>query len=220
MVTAIVADQVSEAVRGALRGGEVRLRVDRPITVDYLYELTRQFEGLWFEAGRGGELVISGAAGGWSGDVGAELSGQVRGWTRGRGRGRTRDAQSGYDPPGGRPMVPDVSWLSDESVAAAERLRPDERRRGYFRLVPDFVIEVRSPSQELKDQREKMEDWAVAKVPLGVLVDPETQTVWLYRPDEDGFVVEEFLRPSRVPCEPEMPGLVLEFDLIWTFPWE
>ena len=78
---------------------------------------------------------------------------------------------------------------------------------------------MRSPSQDLEKQREKMEDWAAMNVRLGMLIDPETQTVWLYRPDGDEFAVEEFERPSRVPCEPEMPGLVLEFEQVWAFPW-
>ena len=53
-----------------------------------------------------------------------------------------------------------------------------------------------------------------------MLVDPESRTVWLYRPDGDGFSVEEFPQPSQVSCEPEMPGLVLELEQIWAFPWE
>ena len=32
--------------------------------------------------------------------------------------------------------------------------------------------------------------------------------------------MEEFSRPASVSCEPEMPGLVLEFEQIWAFPWE
>ena len=220
MVTAVIHEGIVDAVRVAFEGCEVRLPLERPITVDLLFELTQQFEGVWFEAGRSGELVISGAAGGSSSDIGAELTGQVRDWTLERARGRVRDAQGGYDPPGGRPMVPDGSWLSETSIAAAERLAPSARRRGYLPITPDFVVEVRSPSQEVAKQREKMEDWARAGVALGMLVDPETRTVWLYRPDGDGFSVEEFSRPVSVSCEPEMPGLVLEFEQIWEFPWE
>ena len=218
MVTAVIADQVLEAVRGALRGGEVRLRVDRPITVDYLHELTRQFEGLWFEAGRGGELVISGAAGGFGGPIESILDRQLGVWSLSIG-GVTSGSSGGYFPPGGRPMIPDGSWMSDATFAEVLGRGREGWHRGYYPVAPDLVFEVRSPSQDLEKQREKMEDWAAMNVRLGMLIDPERQTVWLYRPDGDGFAVEEFERPSRVSCEPEMPGLVLEFEQVWAFPW-
>ena len=218
MVTAVVADQVLEAVRGAFEGGEVRLRLDRPITVDYLYELTRQFEGLWFEAGRGGELVISGAAGGFGGPIESILDRQLGVWSLTIG-GVTSGSSGGYFPPSGRPMIPDGSWMSDATFAEVLRRGKEGWHRGYYPVAPDFVFEVRSPAQDLKDQREKMEDWAAAKVRLGMLIDPESQTVWLYRPEGEGFAVEEFARPSRVSCEPEMPGLELEFEQVWGFPW-
>ena len=145
MTTAMIEQGIVDAVRVAFEGCEVRLPLERPITVDLLYELTQQFEGLWFEAGRGGELVISGAAGGPSSDICVELIGQMRVWVLDRAGGRVRDAQAGYDPPGGRAMVPDLSWLSEASLAVAERLGPSASRRGYLPVAPDFIVEVRSP---------------------------------------------------------------------------
>ena len=220
MVTAVVADPIAEAARVAFEGREVRLRVDVPITDQLLFELTQRFDGLWFEADRRGELVISGAAGGYSGMICLDLLAQVLAWVRAVAGGLAGDSSTGYAPPGAPPMVPDGSWMSEATHAAARRRGLEGVRRGYFRAAPDFVLEVRSRSQRITQQREKMEDWARAGVALGVLVDPESRTVWLYRPEGDGFAVEDFLRPSSVSCEPEMPGLVLEFEQVWAFPWQ
>ena len=220
MVTAVVADPIAEAVQVAFDGREVRLRIDVPITDQLLFELTQRFDGLWFEADRRGELVISGAAGGHAGFIEANLLGQIIAWLQAIGGGFAIGASGGYAPPGGWPMVPDGSWMSEATYAVFRRLGSEGRIRGYYRVVPDFVFEVRSPSQKIAQQREKMEDWARMKVPLGLLVDPESQTVWLYRPDGDGFAAEEFSQPGNLSCEPEMPGLVLEFEQVWAFPWE
>ena len=220
MVTAAAADPIAEAAHRAFEGREVRIEPERPITSAYLHRLAAKYEGLWFEEGRRGELIISGAPGGYTRYREAELFGQIRDWAKVRAPRFAFHTSGGYHPPGGRRMIPDASWASPETQAAIDRLSAEERRDGFYPVTPDFILEVRSPSQRLADQQEKMEDWARAGVALGVLVDGETQTVWLYRPDGDGFAVEEFAQPSRVPCEPEMPGLVLEFDLIWTFPWE
>ena len=219
MVTAAVADPVAEAVSAAVDGCEVRLRLDRPITDQHLFELARCFDGVRFEVDRRGELVISGAAGGYSGSIEAVLLAQIIAWIQAIGGGIASGSSSGYHPPGGWQMVPDGSWMSEAAHVALQRLGVDGWRRGYFRVAPDFVFEVRSPSQDLEKQREKMEDWAAMNVRLGMLIDPETQTVWLYRPEGDGFAVEEFAQPSRVSCEPEMPGLELEFGQVWGFPW-
>ena len=205
MVTAVIHKGIVEAVRVAFEDCEVRLPLERPITVDLLFELTQQFEGVWFEAGRSGELVISGAAGGFGGPIESILDRQLGTWSVSIG-GVASGPSGGYFPPGGRPMIPDGSWMSEATFAEVLRRGKEGWARGYFPVAPDFVFEVRSPSQEVGRQREKMEDWAAAGVALGLLVDPETRTVWLYRPDGDGFSVEEFSRPARVSCEPEMPG--------------
>ena len=220
MVTAVAADPISEAARVALGGCEVRIEPGQPITSAYLHWLSDEFEGLWFEEGRRGELIISGTPGGYTRYRESELFGQIRDWAKLREPRFAFHTSGGYFPPGSRRMVPDASWVSAATQALIDALSADERSDGFFPVAPDFILEVRSPSQRLQDQHEKVEDWARAGVALGMLVDPETRTVWLYRPDGDGFSVEEFSRPTSVSCEPEMPGLVLEFEQIWEFPWE
>ena len=220
-MTAVVSDPVAEAARVVFEEGrEVRLRVGVPITDQLLFELTQRFDGLWFEADRRGELVIRGVAGGWASAISAELLAQVVGWAHAIGDGLSNSATGGYAPPGAWPMIPSGSWMNDATFADLRQRGKEAVRTGYYPVIPRFVFEVRSPLQEVARQREKMEDWAAAGVALGVLVDPESRTVWLYRPDGDGFSVEEFSRPTSVSCEPEMPGLVLDFEQIWTFPWE
>ena len=220
MVTAVAADPIAEAARVALSGREVRIEPGRPITSAYLHQLSVEFEGLWFEEGRRGEIIISGAPGGCTRYRESELFGQIRDWAKLREPRFAFHTSGGYFPPGGRRMAPDASWVSAATQVLIDALSPEERSDGFFPVTPDFILEVRSPSQRLQDQHEKMEDWARAGVALGVLVDPESRTVWLYRPEEDGFAVAEFLRPSSVSCEPEMPGLVLEFEQVWAFPWQ
>ena len=106
--------------------------------------------------------------------------------------------------------------MSDETLAEFERLGRPGWSSGFLRIAPDFVLEVRSPSQALADQKQKMTEWAAAGVRLGLLIDPEGKTAFLYRPDGS---VEEHARPATLSCEPEMPGLVLDFSEIWDFPW-
>ena len=87
---------------------------------------------------------------------------------------------------------------------------------GFLQIAPDFILEVRSRSQSVANQQQKMADWIDAGVKLGLLIDPESKTAWLYRPDGS---VRQYARPATLSMEPEMPGLTLDFAEIWEFPW-
>ena len=215
MATAVADGQIAQAVRAVEAKGQVRIRVDRPVTGEYLCELGRRYE-LWrFEAGRKGEIVITAPPGRRTTRIETKLARQVGTWEETGGYGEASGGNDGYDPPGGRPYIPDVSWISPATKARYEAAG-SPTSAGFAVLVPDFVIEVRSRSQTVSEQQEKMEDWRTWGVALGLLVDPESQTVYLYRPGREPEVLK---RPETVSCEPEMPGLALDFSEIWTLPW-
>ena len=216
MATAVADEQIVQAVRAVETKGQVRIRVDRPVTGEYLCELGSQYE-LWrFEAGRKGEIVITAPPGGTSARTETKTVAQLVVWEEAGALGASYGGNYGYDPPGGKPLIPDASWMSPATEAAFnERGRPGERS-GFAVVAPDFVLEVRSKSQTVAEQREKMEDWRAYGVALGLLIDPESQTVYLYRPSQQVTVFE---RPETVSCEPEMPGLAFDFSEIWTLPW-
>ena len=216
MVTAIADERITAAVRrlGAL--GEVRVPTQQPVTGAYLCELGELFELYRFEAGCEGEIVITAPPGGTSARTESKSVAQLVGWEEALAGGESYGGNYGYDPPGGRPYIPDASWMSPETVAAFDEMGRPGERTGFAKIAPDFVLEVRSHSQTLAAQQQKMEDWRAWGVSLGLLVDPESQTVHVYRPNADVAVHQ---RPASVSCEPELPGLTLDFSEIWTLPW-
>lgn len=216
MTTAVANEQIAEAARLALECGEVRIPVDQPITGEFLAALSAEFDCLWFEAGQERELVIAGPPSGWISTIEGLLFAQLLVWLRAAAGGRAGTANFGFHPPGGLPRVPDASWISDATLRLFEELGQPGLTTGYSRITPDFVVEVRSRSQSVAEQQRKMEDWRDWGVALGLLVEPESQTVYLYRPGRD---VERLGRPETVSCEPEMPGLALDFQEIWALPW-
>ena len=215
MVTAIADERITAAVRHVGVLGEIRVPADQPVTGAYLCELGERFELYRFEAGREGEIVITAPPGRPTTRIERILGIQVGIWEFADRYGESSGSNDGYFPLGGRPYIPDVSWISPETKAAWEAAgSPTDG--GFAVLTPDFVIEVRSKSQTLAAQQQKMEDWRDWGVALGILVDPESQTVHVYRPNADIAVHQ---RPATVSCEPELPGLTLDFSEIWTLPW-
>ncbi len=216
MPTAVAADPIEEAIAQMHGIGEACVRAPRPITAEYLHELNIKHENLAFQAASETEIIIAGPPGGYSPDVQDLAYEQLAIWRQRLAGGIARTGSRGFDPPGGLPWIPDGSWLSDETLAEWERLGRPGYSSGFWQITPDFILEVRSPSQSVASQQRKMQGWAAAGVKLGLLIDPEHKTAWLYRPDGS---VTEHRRPATLSMEPEMPGLTLDFSEIWEFPW-
>ena len=128
-------------------------------------------------------------------------------WVRGRGGGQGFDSAGGYDLPSGFRKFPDGSWVSPERMP--EATRPD---RGPYVVVPDLIWEIRSPSQSVESQEEKMVEWIDARVRLGWLVDPFSRKVWIYRTDGG---VQQLDDPVELSGEDVCPGLVIDMSLVW-----
>ena len=208
-MTTATADPVADAIARVLAGDRpVRVRPDCPVTEAYIAHLTDQCEGIWIETLKG-ELIVSGSTEERTSVIEGDLYGQVWLWALLRRIGLVRPMTGGFFPPGWEFKVPDISWISDERQAEA-RNRPSPRR--YQPVAPEFVIEVRSPGETVSDQQEKMIGWTTHGVLLGLLVDPANRNVHIYRDGEEQQVLH---RPDEVDCNPEMPGLVLDFARIW-----
>ncbi len=209
-MTTAVADPVSDAIDAVLAlHRPVRVRPDCAITDDYLAGLGEGCEGIWVETCRG-ELIISGASEDEIPYITSELSRQAGNWAVSLYDIGTRGKDGGYWPPGWEARIPDVSWISPQRRATLPPMRGP--RPTYWPIAPEFVIEVRSRNDSLSGQQEKMVGWTTHGVLLGLLVDPVNHNFHIYRDGEEQQVLH---RPDEVACDPEMPGLILDFARIW-----
>ncbi|MYE05985.1 MAG: Uma2 family endonuclease [Chloroflexi bacterium] len=182
------------------------------ISDEELERICDENPGWKFEIDVDGELVINARPYGEVPDVCTEIGAQVGNWRVRGGGGRARDSSAGYrisdDPDSGPLLEPDVSWVSPERLAAATR----EDVKGAMSFNPDFVVEIRSPSDRLRDQQTKMDIWMHYGVRLGWLVDLDACNVWIYRPDQDPQLLE---RPATLHGEDVLVGLEVDCAEIW-----
>lgn len=108
--------------------------------------------------------------------------------------------------PNGAMRSPDVSWIP---MARWDALRPEQRKK-FLPLCPDFVVELRSPSDRLGAVQQKMEEWMENGCRLGWLIDPEEETAYIYRENGERSVVDSF--DATLPGEDVLPGLVLDLQ--------
>ncbi|MXW25555.1 MAG: Uma2 family endonuclease [Dehalococcoidia bacterium] len=73
---------------------------------------------------------------------------------------------------------PDIAFTSAEKIGVAERVT------GYAPVAPDLVVEVASPSDSRREVHDKAHMWLNHGVLLVWVVQPETRTIDVYRPDE------------------------------------
>jgi Uma2 family endonuclease len=79
---------------------------------------------------------------------------------------------------------PDAAWIRNERWGQIEK----EERKKFGYIAPDFILELMSPSDRLKPAKNKMEKWIKNGVFLAWLIDPENETVYIYKPNA---IIEE-----------------------------
>jgi len=79
-------------------------------------------------------------------------------------------------------------------------------------LCPDFVIELRSKSDNLQALQEKMQEYLANGTRLGWLINRQDQQVEIYR---SGEAVEILSHPVMLSGEAILPGFVLDLEPIW-----
>ena len=155
-----------------------------------------------------GELIIMPPAGGESAWQEHELALQVGIWAKQDGTGRVFSPSAGFDLPNGAVRAPDVSWIL---LSRWESLSRDEQRT-FSPICPDFVIELRSPSDRLGEAQRKMAEYLENGVRLGWLIDPQNKRIYVYRPGQPVEILEE---PDTISGDPVLPGFALDLSPIW-----
>jgi Uma2 family endonuclease len=153
------------------------------------------------------ELIVMAPAGGESSEKNGDLVADVIIWNRQTNLGRVFDSSGGYDftALGGGKPAPDVSWIEKSRLEGVKIV-------GFIPVVPDFVIELRSATDNLKPLQDKMREYQRLGVRLGLLVDPQNKQVEIYRPGQEP---ERLEAPTEIDCGEVMPGFVLSMSRIW-----
>jgi Uma2 family endonuclease len=176
---------------------------------DEVFErICQQNPDLRLERTAQGELIAMAPAGSESGRQNLSLSAQLWQWNRQTKLGVTFDSSAGFTLPNGAIRSPDAAWVEQ---ARWECLSPEQRHR-FAPLCPDFVLELKSPSDEIATLHAKLAEYLANGAQLGWLIDPEQQRVYTYGPEQP---VQEFHRPDTLSGDPVLPNFVMDFTLIW-----
>jgi Uma2 family endonuclease len=178
------------------------------LTDDDFYQLCQNNPDVRFERTAKGELIVMPPLGGEGGKREADLIFELVGWNRQAKLGVTFSSSAGFKLPNGADRSPDAAWVKQERWDALTL----QQQRKFPPIAPDFVIELRSESDEVETLRAKMQEYMENNVRLGWLIDPKTRQVEIYR---QGRSVEVLNAPEILSDEAVLPGFRLELSRIF-----
>lgn len=179
---------------------ELRPIVD--LSDEQFYQLCQVNPNVKLERNKDGALLIMPPTGGWTGNRNTKLTQRLANWTDVDRSGIAFDSSTEFNLPNGGNRSPDASWISLErwnslTIEEQERFPP---------ICPDFVIELRSKTDSLRELQDKMKEYLDSGLRLGFLIDPQNQRVEIYRQGQ----VEVLQSPITLSGEGVLPGFVLD----------
>ncbi|MGV0028353.1 Uma2 family endonuclease [Phormidesmis priestleyi] len=178
------------------------------LTDDQFYQLCRANPDVKFERNPKGELLIMPPTGGETGRGNAKLTSRFVVWNEQTDLGEVFDSSTCFKLPNGGSRSPDVAWIRRDRWDA---LTPSQKEK-FPLIAPDFVLELLSPTDSLRETQGKMQEYIRSGVKLGWLIDPKSQRVEIYRPDR---AVELLESPTLLSGETVLVGFSLDLTVIW-----
>jgi Uma2 family endonuclease len=151
-----------------------------------------------------GKIIVMGPSDIVSSEIGVQFSRFLANWVTPRRLGRVFDSSGGFILPDSNLRAPDVSFVS------AGRLKRSKR---YFaEMVPDLTVEIKSQSDRIKPLREKIESFLELGARVGILIDPDKQTVTIHRSTTEPVVLTD----GDILTIPELfPGWEVPISELW-----
>jgi len=174
---------------------------------DFFFDLCQANETVRLERDANGNIIFMPPTGTDTGRYNFEVSTEIGFWNRRTKLGYAFDSSTGFKLPNSAVRSPDVAWVSKEKWEAI----PENDRKGFALLCPDFVIEIRSASDDLKVLKDKMEEYRENGVRLGWLIDRAGRQVFIYR--ANGSIEIKQGAGVTVSGEDVLPDFVLQLDL-------
>ncbi len=138
----------------------------------------------------------------------AQITHQLVSWAQQDGTGVAFNSHAGFRLANGAERAPDASWILKSRWNALT----EEEQNELAPLCPDFVLELWSKSDILRELKEKMLEYIANGARLGFLIDPPKRQVWIYRPSCEPMQMDD---PSSVSGDPELPRFTLDLTEVW-----
>ena len=133
---------------------------------------------------------------------------QLGSWAKKDKTGKATESNGGFILPNGATYAPDASWTKNDRLKNFTA----EQKKKFLPLCPDFVIELRSSSDNLTELKAKMAEYIENGAQLGWLINPKEKEVYIYRASGE---IEILQNPQTVSGENILENFELNLNEIW-----
>ncbi|KAB8332004.1 Uma2 family endonuclease [Scytonema tolypothrichoides VB-61278] len=187
----------------------LRMPPDLQMTDEQFFEFCQVNRDLRIERDKFGEISIMPPTGSETGNRSGNIFGELYIWANQDGTGICFDSSTGFKLSTGAERSPDASWMKLERWNTLT----GEQQQKFAPICPDFVVELRSSSDNLQPLKDKIEEYMKEPgIQLGWLIDRKHRKVYIYRP---GMPEECLDNPATVSGESVLTGFVLNMSKVW-----
>jgi|SRR5215469_7905752 len=161
-----------------------------------------------FEREPSGEIIILPPSGFETSYRNSDLTAQLTVWAKHDKRGVAIGSSTEFFLSNGAARSPNACWILITRLSAFTK----EEKGKFLHLCPDFIVELKSPSDRLAQQKAKMQEWMDNGAQLGWLIDADKRTAYVYR---RGKAPEELINIESLAGEGPVEGFVLALGAIW-----
>jgi Uma2 family endonuclease len=175
---------------------------------DEFFEFCQLNRELKIERTSEGNIIIMSPTGSETSYLNFEFSTELGNWNRQHKLGKAFDSSGGFRLPNGAVYAADAAWVTIDKWKALDT----GQRRKFAPLVPDFIMELRSPSDSRAPLQEKIAEFLEQGTRLAWLIDPSVQKTTVYRADGSQ---EDFGFDQTLSGEDVLPGFEVCLTQLW-----
>lgn len=175
-------------------------------TEDSFYEFCQLNRDLRIERDENGIIHIMSPTGFETGQFNANIVTDLNIWNRKNKMGIVGESNTGYTLPNGAVRSPDASWVSHDRLVKLTKAQLEK----FAPVCPDFLVEIRSASDNLDKLKRKMQEYMDNGCRLGWLIDRANRQIFIYREDGTISLVKNFAQPLS--GEDILPGFTLVLE--------
>jgi Uma2 family endonuclease len=184
----------------------VTLRMGELMNEEDFFQFCQINDTLEFERDSYGNIILMSPTGSFNGNINSKVLGKLFIWNENSGLGEIFDSSTGFTLPNGAVRSPDTSWIKNERW----NVLTDGQKEKFAPICPDFVVEIRSKSDQLNYLLDKMEEYITNGTQLAWLIDRFDNKAYIFK--EDKSVIKLDSLNVKLSGELVLPGFVLDLE--------
>ena len=184
------------------------LKMGNLMSENDFFQFCQMNDTLEFERDSQGNIIIMSPATALTGGFNADILIELGIWNKKHRLGKVFDSSSGFTLINGAVRSPDISWIRNDRW----KKLPDSEKNKFTAICPDFIIEIRSKSDDLSYLTDKMQEYLNNGAQLGWLIDSIAGKVYVYKQDVPVMVYDSLF--VELSDEEILPGFKLDLGSI------